>query len=111
MSDLKRMRGDTYADEFIIKSPVTGQPINITGYSFKLTVDTNKDPVDDTTNVYSLNGVIVDAANGRVEFSPSDVQADQIGKFYYDVQMLDGSGRKRTIVKAKYEFTQDITKT
>jgi hypothetical protein len=38
------------------------------------------------------------------------MQADNIGNFYYDVQMLDGGGRKRTIVSGRYKFSQDIGK-
>jgi len=110
MSDLIRRRGDTYADEFIIKSRSTGLPINITGYTFTLTVDPAKDPVDATNNLFQLTGNIVDAVAGRVEFAPSAGQADHIGNYYYDVQMIDGASRKRTIVLAKYKFVQDITK-
>lgn len=110
MSDLTRRRGDTYADEFIIKSKTTGLPINITGYTFTLTVDPAKDPLNADNNLFSLNGTIVDAVAGRVEFAPSAIQADHVGSYFYDVQMIDGATRKRTIVSAKYKFIQDITK-
>ena len=52
----------------------------------------------------------MDAAAGRVEFAPSPTQADHVGTFYYDVQMTDGAGRKRTIALDKYVFPQDISK-
>lgn len=111
MTDLTRPRGDTYADEFTLTSKSTGLPLNITGYSFKLTVNAKKDPGPLDAQEFQVNGVIVDAAAGRVEFAPNDTQADRTGNFFYDVQMVDGLGRKRTLVKAKYTFTQDITKT
>ena len=110
MSNITRKRGDTYADEFIIKSASTGLPIDITGYTFVLTLDPERAPEDASQNVYALTGNIVDAANGRVEFAPTPLQADQLGNFWYDVQMVDGAGRKRTVVLAKYTYTQDITK-
>jgi hypothetical protein len=110
MSDITRYRGDTYADEFVIKSKATGLPINIAGYTFLLTVDPEKAPVSDTNNLFSIVGTIVDAPTGRVEFAPSAPQADRVGSFFYDVQMIDGAGRKRTVVMAKYKFVQDITK-
>lgn len=110
MTDITRKRGDTYADEFTIKSAATGLPINITGYSFVLTVDPEQYPADSSKNKFQLTGTIVDAAAGRVEFAPTALQADNVGKFFYDVQMVDGAGRKRTIVSAKYVMTQDITK-
>ena len=49
-------------------------------------------------------------SNGRVEFAPTAMQADQVGAFYFDVQMIDGAGRKRTIEGGKYKYEQDITK-
>lgn len=110
MTAITRKRGDTYADEIIVKSKTTGLPINITGYSFTMTLDPSKAPVDATNNLYSLTGAIVDAAAGRVEFAPTAMQADQVGAFYYDVQMVDGAGRKRTVVLDKYTYTQDISK-
>lgn len=110
MSDIERKRGDTYANEFVIKSKTTGNPINLTGYAFVLTVDPSNAPTDATGNLFALTGSIVDAAAGRVAFAPSELQADRIGSFYYDVQMTDAAGKKRTVASGKYKFTQDITK-
>lgn len=110
MSDITRKRGDTYADEFVLKNKKTKAPLDITGYTFVLTVDPEKAPLTDDNNLYSLTGVILDAANGRVEFAPSEMQADRVGNFFYDMQMVDGAGRKRTVAAGKYVFRQDITK-
>ena len=110
MTDITRKRGDTYADVIIVKSKKTKQAINITGYSFVLTVDTKQAPTDATTKVYQLAGAILDAAAGRVEFAPNATQANHVGDFFYDIQMTDGTGRKRTIESGKYKYLQDITK-
>jgi hypothetical protein len=110
MTDITRKRGDTYADVFIIKNKSTGLPVNLTGYTFKLTVDSKKDPVDTSTRLYALNGVILNAAEGSVEFAPTDAQANQVGSFFFDAQMIDPAGRKRTFDSGKYKYTQDITK-
>ena len=111
MTDITRKRGDTYADEFTINSATTGRPLDITGYTFVLTVDPEKSPASSANNLYQLTGAIVGAATaGRVEFAPSAIEADQVGTFYYDVQMIDGAGRKRTIEGGKYKYSQDITK-
>ena len=110
MSDLERIRGDTYADEFTLRDSTTKQPIDITDYSFYLTLSSEKNPADESSQIYQIAGTIVDAINGKVEFSPTEQQANQLGSFYYDIQMVDGIGRIRTIVKAKYKYTQDITK-
>lgn len=110
MTDITRKRGDTYADEITVKSKKTKQAIDITGYSFLLTLDTRQAPTDETTKAYQLTGVILSAANGRVEFAPNASQADRVGSFFYDIQMVDGAGRKRTIESGKYKYVQDITK-
>lgn len=110
MTTITRYRGDTYADEFEIKNKITGLPLNITGYTFLLTVNTARDPTNTTTQQYQIVGVIVSAVEGRVEFTPTTLQADRLGFYYYDVQMVDGAGRKRTVVLDEYDYVQDITK-
>jgi len=111
MPTITRKRGDTYADEITVTSETTGQPINITGYTFVLTVDPEKAPASAANNLYSITGTILDATAGRVEFAPSDVQANQLpGTYYYDIQLIDGAGRKRTIALDKYVYQQDISK-
>lgn len=107
---IERKRGDTYADEFIVKSKATGLPINITGYTFLMTLDPEKAPESNANNLYQLIGTILNAAAGRVEFAPSSVQANRLGSYFYDVQMIDGAGRKRTIELDAYIYKQDITK-
>ena len=110
MTDIKRKRGDTYGNEFQVISETTGLPIDISGYSFVLTVDPQDDPAGSGNNVFQLTGTITDAANGLVEFAPNATQADNLGSWFYDVQMTDGSGRIRTILDGRYIVVQDITK-
>lgn len=110
MPDITRKRGDTYADVFTLKSAATGLPIDVTGYTFVMTLDPSKEPVDSTNNVYQLTGTITSPTGGTVEFAPTALQADQVGTFYFDVQMVDGAGRKRTITGGKYKYEQDISK-
>lgn len=111
MVAITRKRGDTYADEITVKSKATGLPINITGYTFTMTLDPAKDPATSANNLYTLTGTIIDAPAGRVEFAPTAMQADQPpNTYYYDVQMVDGAGRKRTILLDKYKYEQDIGK-
>lgn len=110
--DILRRRGDTYADSFTITLRNSGDNADLTGCSFLLTVDTKKDPVDTATNLYQLVGTVVDPTTGIVTFSPNDTQANRIGYFFYDVQMTDQSGKKRTITPygAQYVYVEDITK-
>lgn len=108
MTDITRKRGDTYANVLTVKR--NGVAVDITGCTFTLTVDTKPTPPDTSTNVFAITGVIVDATAGRVGFSPSESQSDRVGTFFYDVQMIDTAGKKRTIKEGKYIFKQDITK-
>lgn len=110
MTDITRKRGDTYADEFAITSETTGLAIDITGYSFLLTVDPEKTPADATNNLFQLTGTITSAANGVVEFAPNASQADNVGAYYFDAQLTDTAGRIRTFDSGKYKFVQDVTK-
>jgi len=70
MAEIKLYRGDSYPLVFVFKNKDTGLPIPITGWSFKMTVSTEKDPVDETTKKFSVDAVIVDAANGKFSFFP-----------------------------------------
>lgn len=110
MAELTRKRGDTYADEVAVTDSA-GTAIDITGYTFTMTVDPERYPATAANNLFSLTGVITDAANGLVEFAPSAVQADQTpGRYWYDIQMTDAAGKIRTIVADRYTIQQDITK-
>jgi hypothetical protein len=108
--NILRKRGDTYSTEMVIRSKTTNLPLNMTGYSFLLTVSTKQQPGSISDQVFQLAGVIVDPVAGRVEFPITSEQADRVGHFYYDIQLIDGLGRKRTACSGSYVFTQDITK-
>lgn len=110
MTTIERKRGDTYPEFFTIKSD--GVVLDITGCSFKLTVDPQKDPPTAVNNLFSLTGIIVGLPSaGLVRFDFSPTNADHLGKFFYDLQMVDAASFIRTIEKDKFNFVQDITKT
>lgn len=109
--DFVRRRGDTAPDKLIIKNKTTQAVTDITGFQFKMTVHSAQDPVDETTQLYQLTGTITDAVNGKVEFEPTEIQADRVGEFYFDIEQLDAAGKKLTIVVGGYEYKQDYTKT
>lgn len=109
MNTIVRYRGDTAPDQFTIKQD--GVVVNITGCTFALTVNSLKDPVDAVTQLFSLTGLVTGGPAGQVQFSPNATQADQSpGDYFYDVQMTDTTGAKRTVDKGRYRFKQDITK-
>lgn len=111
MTTITRRRGDTYNDVITVTDMSTGLAVNILGYLFVMTLDPSDAPTSAVNNLYSLQGEILDAAAGTVSFAPSSVQADQIpGNYFYDIQMTDASGLKRTIASGKYLYMQDISK-
>lgn len=107
--NLKRKRGDTYADVIRIKSATTGAVEDITGRTYLMTVSSRRLPDSTTYQQFQMTGNITDAANGLVEFAPSSSQANRTGPFYHDIQETN-SGVVRTIAIGRYTMTQDITK-
>lgn len=108
--DICISRGDTVPWTFTIKDDA-GTPVDITGFSFLLTVDPSDEPSGSGDNLFQLTGAIVDGPNGIVRFNMSALQADQTPDVYYfDLQMTDGTSAIRTVAKGQFEFHQDITK-
>ncbi len=77
-----------------------------TSCTFKLTVNSEKNPTDVTAQLFTVAGVITSAAAGEVESERRPIS----GRYYYDVEMTDGTGAIRTAIKGPYRFVQDITK-
>ena len=112
IGDIEMRRGDSYPFVLTVKDSLTKLPINITGYTFKLTVDPAKDPIDATNNIFVVIGVVDpdQVANiGKVSFVPSKVNTATAGKFFYDIEMFYGV-YNRTIAKYKFTILQDIGK-
>ena len=108
--DIERYRGDTAADSILVVNETTGTPANLTGSTLVMTLDSKRNPTDSSTQVYQLTGVSSSPISGVVEFSPSLVQSNLIGLYYYDIQLTDSNGLIRTISKGTYQYLQDITK-
>lgn len=109
VADIEIKRNDTRRHVFKIKDSETKESIDITGWaSFVLSIHTTKTPIDNTTEVESISGVIVDAQNGRVGFTPSGNLS--VGKYFYDAQGLDANGERITFVEGKYDVDQDRAK-
>lgn len=103
-----RKRGDTYPDE--ISVALNGSTADLTGCSLKLTLNREKYPVNTDNQVYQIDGIIDAPLTGVVKFAPTLLQSDQVGSFYYDIQLTDQLGIIRTIKSGIYEYKQDITK-
>lgn len=103
-------RGDSDAKGFIIEDS-DAVAVNISGFSFKLTVNSDKAPPDQVNEQFSITGVITDASNGKVSFAPTTANTDITPQtYFYDIEQTDGSGAIKTLILAKALIVQDITK-
>lgn len=108
--DICISRGDTVPFTFSIKDS-TGAAVNITGFSFLLTVDPTEDPTTSAGNLFQLTGTITNGPGGVVQFGMTTGQANQTpAVYFFDLQMTDTAAKIRTVAKGKFEFHQDITK-
>lgn len=107
---IERYRGDTVPDEFQVTDE-NGAPQNITGATFRFTLDTRRSPPDATTKVLELVGTITSASGGIVQFTWTALDADQTpGTYWFDIEMIDAASKVETLVIGKYTIIQDIGK-
>lgn len=103
---IERFRGDTAPDQVTFNQ-------NITGLTFRLTLNTLEDPPDVSTQVLQMVGTITNPVTGIVEFRPTLVEATGLtpGVYFYDIQVYNAFGVViKTAVKDSYTILQDITK-
>lgn len=115
LGDIDWRRGDSFPITLTVNDS-DGNPIDLTGYTFKLTVNSEQDPTDTTNQQFQVVGVVdLDQVTnkGKVSFTPtaSDTDLDK-ATYFYDVEMTDTSSHIRTIspYKAKFKLNQDQTK-
>lgn len=110
---IKRFRADTLTpEEITVVDKITNLPKDITGATFIMTVSTLRDPPDNTTDLFQITGIpnADQVTNkGKVDFPLTDDDADNLGSFFFDVQMKSGVKRS-TVMKDRFTFDQDITK-
>jgi len=104
--------GDSFPITFLIKNSSTNVPIDLVGCTAVMTVDSLRNPLDDTTNVFSVSGVLdTDPETGMVSFTPTTVNTTvDPKKYYYDIEVTDADGNTKTVVKSTMIILQDITK-
>lgn len=107
---IDRVRGDTYADQITVKNYRTGAVVDLTNCTLTLTLNSERNPTDATTQIFQITGVVDNPATGVATFTPTTEMVNRVGLYYYDIQLIDGNGIIRTLVKDVYQFTQDITK-
>ncbi len=110
--DIQRTRADTFPFTMVFTDKVTGTAIDLTGSTFKLTVDPSPAPADALGNLFTNVPVIVGAGtDGRIRVTLSAGDANQTpAVYFYDIEQIDGASAVRTLVKGQWEVEQDITK-
>lgn len=103
-----RRRGDTKRIRVCVKSLVAAE--DISGASFKFTVNRFPYPTGAATQVFQVPGDVIDAANGIVEFPIEDGNENIAGFYYFDVEMVDPAGSVDTILFGWYHVKEDITR-
>ncbi len=104
--DICITRRDSFPFGFLLEQD--GAPVDISGNTYLLTVDTADD--GSGTEFFSISENNTPDTAGFVEFLPSVVDLTQApGDYFFDVQQTTGGGQVRTIVKGKFQIAKDIT--
>jgi len=107
--NIVRYRGDTWSPEFEIRQG--GAAYDVTGHTFKLTVNPQRAPADDAVQAFQVAGAVVDGPAGLVRFPIGAAEAGLApGSYRYDIQETNDQGEIRTIVVGGWLVRQDITK-
>ena len=103
---IERKRGDDAPDEITV-------PFDNSGFSYILTINTNKDPDPGPPRGVELvaSTGAIGGADGTVLFPFTPGDADQEpGNYWYDIEQTDTTGKKKTIAKNQYIFHMDVSK-
>ncbi|MEM9714930.1 MAG: hypothetical protein AAF826_00280 [Pseudomonadota bacterium] len=107
MDTIKRFRGDTYPIKYCLKDKA-GDLIDLTGWTFRFTINASENPLDATNQIAQFNGSIPEPETGEVEFAFADDVPS--GRHYFDVESTNAVGEIRTLVKGALTIVQDVTK-
>ena len=108
MSTIARYRGDTRRIRHVVTED--GAVVDVTDWSFVLTISAVESPVDTEHQVAQIVGVIADAAAGIVDFTPEAGDVATAGDYFYDIEATDAGGGVSTLDKGVFTLLQDISK-
>lgn len=88
--------GDTAAIGFAVRD-AAGQPVDVTGYSFRLSVGRARHPASVAELIATFSATVLDGPNGLIGFTPGPTWAaaqpqDFVGgvaSYFYDVEQTD----------------------
>jgi len=107
--DIYVVRGDTKTQRITVKDSA-GSAIDVTGYSAKLSVNTQDEPTDETNQLFEITGVLTTPASGIIDFPLSAANAKQVpDEYYYDIQIVTDAGVVCTVAAGRWVVGSDIT--
>ena len=107
--DITRTRGDTYPVRLVLKDKL-GTRIDLTGWSFRLTVDPSPAPADAASKVIGLAAIPTAPETGAVALPLTTTDAAIApGTYYFDVEATDAAGFVRTLASGRWTVIPDIT--
>jgi len=104
---IERYREDNY-DHLFQMLDGDNLPITLTTESFEITINSTENPTTIDDQLYQASGSIIDAATGTISFPIAGTTP--VGEHFFDIQMIDTAGRRRTLVKGEWNVTQELNK-
>jgi len=102
--DYCRRSGDTAAE--VIQLRIGGSPVDISTDTFLMRWDTRQNPAegDVSTQIGTVAGATVVAADGTVSFTPPDPAVTDLvaGNYFYEIEWTEG-GLVRTILSGRWD--------
>ena len=93
--DICVVRGDSTIMTFVMQDAAE-VAIDITGFTYLLTVDPSSEPATDTNNLFQPTESNTPGSDGKVTFSPTTVNHDQTpAEYFFDLQQTDAGGWQR----------------
>lgn len=107
--DFTLMEGDTETFS-ITKEDSDGNPVDISGWTFWLTIKSDSEDTDANAAVQKKVTSHTDAANGETEIELTSSDTDDLqGDYDYDIQYKDGAGDVVTPLYGTIHFRADVT--
>ena len=102
-------RGDTLA--LNINVTVDGAVVDITGWTFMLTIKLNEDDTDVNAKIWKNVTTHPDPTHGRtvIIVTPAEIDA-LVGDYYYDIEYRDSYGSVKTPMEGIITFGRDVTR-
>ena len=113
MVDLETFKSDSPDYEITVKDSA-GTVIDITGYTFYMTIKENIDDTDANAKVSKIVTSHTDATNGETTISLSSTDTNQTvssstQKYVYDIRMKDTTGKVTTLLHGNFKIKQAVT--